>query len=46
MIIGFFQSKSSQAQVFILDSIRTNNMANLSNMLNTEREKRYQIDIF
>lgn len=41
MAIGFFQAKSTQAQVFILDTIRTNNMPNLSNLLNSEREKRF-----
>lgn len=41
MVIGLFQSKLNLAQVFILDSIRSNNMTNLGNLLNTEREKRF-----
>ena len=41
MIIGYFQPKSTVAQVFVLDSIRTNNMTNLTNLLNSEREKRF-----
>lgn len=45
MVIGFFQSKSNLAQVFILDSIRSNNMTNLGNLLNTEREKRQENEV-
>lgn len=46
MIIGFFVPCNNTAQVFILDSVRTNNMPNLNNLLNTEREKRYSSNLF
>jgi hypothetical protein len=40
MIIGFFTPSSNTAQIFLLDTVRTNNIPNLNNLLNTEREKR------
>ena len=38
--MGFFIPASSVANVYVLDSVRTNNMPNMNNLLNAEREKR------
>lgn len=46
MIIGLFQSVSNTAQVFVLDSVKNNSMPNLSNLLNAEREKRFDNFLF
>jgi len=45
LIIGLFQSATCTAQVYILDTIRTNNMPNLSTLLTSEREKRVKCGI-
>ncbi len=45
MIIGLFITATNTAQVFILDSVRNNNMPNLNNLLNGEREKRLNCGI-
>ena len=39
--MGFFVPASSTVNVYVLDSVRTNNMPNMNNLLNAEREKRY-----
>jgi DNA polymerase epsilon subunit 1 len=41
LIMGFFIPASSTVNVYVLDSVRTNNMPNMNNLLNAEREKRY-----
>lgn len=45
LIIGFFIPLNNTAQIFVLDSVRTNNMPNLNNLLNSEREKRLKCGI-
>ncbi|RNA10734.1 DNA polymerase epsilon catalytic subunit A [Brachionus plicatilis] len=45
MIIGIFLPTTNTAQVLILDSVKTNNMPNLSSLLNSEREKRLNCGI-
>jgi DNA polymerase epsilon subunit 1 len=45
LIVGFFIPLNSTAQIFVLDSVRTNAMPNLSNLLNAEREKRLKCGV-
>lgn len=45
LIVGLFQSVNNTGQVFVLDSVRTNNMPNLNNLLTAEREKRLKCGI-
>ena len=45
LIIGLFVPLNNTAQIFVLDSVRTNNMPNLNNLLNSEREKRLKCGI-
>lgn len=44
-IMGLFIPSNQTAKIFILDTIRTNNMPNLSNLLNVEKEKRLKCGI-
>lgn len=45
LIIGLFTPNNNTAQLFVLDSVRTHNMPNLNNLLNSEREKRLKCGI-
>jgi DNA polymerase epsilon subunit 1 len=45
LMVGFFVPASACAHVFVLDSVRANNMPNLSNMFNAEHEKRVKIGV-
>ena len=45
LVIGLFTTANSSAQIFVLDSIRTNSMPNLNTLLNNEREKRLKCGI-
>jgi DNA polymerase epsilon subunit 1 len=45
LMVGFFIPGSNSAQVFVLDTVRTNNMPNMNNLFNAELEKRSKIGI-
>jgi DNA polymerase epsilon subunit 1 len=45
MIMGLFIPQTNTGQVFVLDSVRTNNMPNLNNLFNNERDRRLNCGI-